>query len=238
MTLGASPPAVPEPGVQGGRAKRQSRRRPAANAQQEPERGSKPDKGEQPEQRGRQRPTRARKESRGDEGAAKEGETRERGKGGRRRRGTVSEKGPEEGGGDGNEAAAGGAPRKLPASVTTVYLGGIPAGLRVSELKSALRERDAAPLRLTWQGAQHRAFLDYSDPPTAEQALAALQDLSVNGHSLQAELAKSQRGGKRSGQSSRRPRPPAGAAGAAGAAAAPKGKGAPDVKGDTSEVTE
>uniref|UniRef100_A0A3B5M1E5 Methenyltetrahydrofolate synthase domain-containing protein n=1 Tax=Xiphophorus couchianus TaxID=32473 RepID=A0A3B5M1E5_9TELE len=90
--------------------------------------------------------------------------------------------------------------RKLPQSVTTVYLGGIPAGLRVSELKTALRERNAAPLRLTWQGAQHRAFLDYSDPQVADQALEALQDLSLNGHSLQAELAKSQRGHKRSGQ--------------------------------------
>lgn len=228
VTLGASP-APPEPSTQGGRAKRQSRRRP--NTRPEPERESKPDKAEQPEPKGRQRPTRARKESRGDEGAAKEGETRERGKERRRRRGTASEKGPEEGGGGGDTAAATTAavpPRKLPPTVTTVYLGGIPAGLRVSELKSALRERDAAPLRLTWQGAQHRAFLDYSDPPTAEQALAALQDLSVNGHSLQAELAKSQRGGKRSGQSSRRPRP----------AAAAKNKVAPDVKGDTSEVTE
>lgn len=227
MTLGASP-ATPEPSAQGSRAKRQSRRRPGPNTQQDPEREPKPDKGEQSEQKGRQRPTRVRKESRGDEGAAKEGETRERGKG-RRRRGNVSEKGPEEGGGD--TAAAAAAPRKLPPSVTTVYLGGIPAWLRVSELKSALRERDAAPLRLTWQGAQHRAFLDYSDPPTAEQALAALQYLSVNGHSLQAELAKSQRGGKRSGQSNRRPRA------AAATAAAPKNKAAPDVKGDTSEVT-
>lgn len=226
MTLGASP-ATPEPSAQGSRAKRQSRRRPGPNTQQDPEREPKPDKGEQSEQKGRQRPTRVRKESRGDEGAAKEGETRERGKG-RRRRGNVSEKGPEEGGGD---TAAAAAPRKLPPSVTTVYLGGIPAWLRVSELKSALRERDAAPLRLTWQGAQHRAFLDYSDPPTAEQALAALQYLSVNGHSLQAELAKSQRGGKRSGQSNRRPRA------AAATAAAPKNKAAPDVKGDTSEVT-
>lgn len=226
VTLGASP-AVPEPSTQGGRAKRQSRRRP--NTRADPEREPKPDnKAEPPEPKARQRPSRARKESRGDEGAAKEGETRERGKERRRRRGAASEKGPEEGGEGGDAAATVAAPRKLPPTVTTVYLGGIPAGLRVSELKSALRERDAAPLRLTWQGAQHRAFLDYSDPPTAEQALAALQDLSVNGHSLQAELAKSQRGGgKRAGQSSRRPRPtPA------------KGKVPPEVKGDASEVTE
>uniref|UniRef100_A0A673ZQP3 Methenyltetrahydrofolate synthase domain-containing protein n=1 Tax=Salmo trutta TaxID=8032 RepID=A0A673ZQP3_SALTR len=94
-----------------------------------------------------------------------------------------------------------------PLTVTTVYLGGIPAGLRVSELKTALREREAAPIRLTWQGAQHRAFLDYLDPQAADQALAALEGLSLNGHDLQAELAKSQRGGRRPGPSNRRPRP-------------------------------
>uniref|UniRef100_A0A8C7HI57 Methenyltetrahydrofolate synthase domain-containing protein n=1 Tax=Oncorhynchus kisutch TaxID=8019 RepID=A0A8C7HI57_ONCKI len=97
--------------------------------------------------------------------------------------------------------------REPPLTVTTVYLGGIPAGLRVSELKTALREREAAPIRLTWQGAQHRAFLDYLDPQAADQALAALEGLSLNGHDLQAELAKSQRGGRRPGPSNRRPRP-------------------------------
>ncbi|KAL1007329.1 hypothetical protein UPYG_G00085070 [Umbra pygmaea] len=97
--------------------------------------------------------------------------------------------------------------RRPPLTVTTVYLGGIPTGLRVSELKTALREREAAPLRLTWQGAQHRAFLDYVDPQAADRALAALEGLSLNGHDLQAELAKSQRGGRRPGPSNRRPRP-------------------------------
>uniref|UniRef100_A0A4W6C284 Methenyltetrahydrofolate synthase domain-containing protein n=1 Tax=Lates calcarifer TaxID=8187 RepID=A0A4W6C284_LATCA len=135
----------------------------------------------------------------------------------------AAEKGLEERGGEVTSQ------RKLPLSVTTVYLGGIPAGLRVSELKTALREREAPPLRLTWQGAQHRAFLDYSDPQAAEQALEALQGLSVNGHSLQAELAKSQRGGKRSAQSNRRPRPSTG----------PKSNTAPPgIKDDTTEKTE
>ncbi|TKS70080.1 Methenyltetrahydrofolate synthase domain-containing protein [Collichthys lucidus] len=135
--------------------------------------------------------------------------------------GSMKEKGSEEGG---SEVMS---QRKLPPSVTTVYLGGIPAGLRVSELKTALREREAAPLRLTWQGAQHRAFLDYIDLQAAELALEALQDLTLNGHSLQAELAKSQRGSKRPGQTNRRPRP-----------SAPKTKTAPDTKGDINEMTE
>uniref|UniRef100_A0A8C4H7T2 Methenyltetrahydrofolate synthase domain-containing protein n=1 Tax=Dicentrarchus labrax TaxID=13489 RepID=A0A8C4H7T2_DICLA len=149
------------------------------------------------------------------------GEINERGKGRRGR--NMKEKGPEE------ALSEVMSQRKLPLSVTTVYLGGIPAGLRVSELKTALREREAAPLRLTWQGAQHRAFLDYIDPQAAEQALEALQDLSLNGHSLQAELAKSQRGGRRSGDSNRRP---------GGPSAAPKTKPPPETKSDSNEMTE
>ncbi|KAI4875251.1 hypothetical protein NFI96_026447 [Prochilodus magdalenae] len=90
-------------------------------------------------------------------------------------------------------------------STNTLYLGGIPTGLRVSELKTVLRERSAVPLRLTWQGAQHRAFLEYNDGPAADLALNALQDLSINGHTLKAERAKSQRGSHRPNQTLQRP---------------------------------
>ncbi|XP_034535954.1 methenyltetrahydrofolate synthase domain-containing protein isoform X3 [Notolabrus celidotus] len=218
VTLGAPPEDV-EPGLQTSRPPRQTRRRPRQNAQQDDEGEPKLERGAESEQRARQRPARVRKESRGD--AGKEGETNERRRG--KSGGNMRERGSEEGG---SEVMS---QRKLPASVTTVYLGGIPAGLRVSELKTALREREAAPLRLTWQGAQHRAFLDYSDPQAADLALEALQGLNLNGSSLQAELAKSQRGGKRSGQSNRRPRPPM----------APKSKPAgPDAEIAADEVTE
>ncbi|KAL7878489.1 hypothetical protein AOLI_G00094630 [Acnodon oligacanthus] len=108
---------------------------------------------------------------------------------------------------NGAERPEGGAvePAHPHGSSSTLYLGGIPAGLRVSELKSVLRERNAVPLRLTWQGAQHRAFLEYSDGPGADLALTALQDLSINGHTLKAERAKSQRGGHRPNQTLQRP---------------------------------
>uniref|UniRef100_A0A673G9I2 Methenyltetrahydrofolate synthetase domain containing n=1 Tax=Sinocyclocheilus rhinocerous TaxID=307959 RepID=A0A673G9I2_9TELE len=43
-------------------------------------------------------------------------------------------------------------------SVTTISLSNIPAGLRVSELKSLLREQEAVPLRISWKGTKHRAF--------------------------------------------------------------------------------
>ncbi|XP_028257513.1 methenyltetrahydrofolate synthase domain-containing protein [Parambassis ranga] len=211
VTLGVAPVAA-EPGPQTVQSKRQTRRRPKQNMQQDAE-------GEprQADQKAKQQPARVRKESRGEGRGGNEGEASTTTKG--KSRGTMKEQGPHEGAGEP-------AQRNLPPSVTTVYLGGIPAGLRVSELKTALREREAAPLRLTWQGAQHRAFLDYSDPQAADQALEALQGLSLNGHNLQAELAKSQRGGKRSGQSSRRPRRPA----------APKSK--VDMKSEFTEQTE
>lgn len=179
VTLGATPLAV-EPTLQDDQPKRQPRRRPRRNTQQDTEGESSQESKQKTEtetgQRARQQPVR--KEGRGS---------------GRR---AVKEQGSE---GGGEEVTR----RKLPQTVTTVYLGGIPTGLRVSELKVALRERKAAPLRLTWQGAQHRAFLDYTDPQVADQALEALQGLSLNGQSLQAELAKSQRGQRRSGQRQR-----------------------------------
>lgn len=79
------------------------------------------------------------------------------------------------------------------ATVTTVYVGNLPGSLRVSELKSALRELQVIPAHLSWQGAQHRAFLDYRDPGAAHRALASLQGLSLGGNALRVELAKNQR---------------------------------------------
>ncbi|NXO45458.1 MTHSD protein, partial [Locustella ochotensis] len=78
-------------------------------------------------------------------------------------------------------------------TISTVCLGNLPGRLRASELKSALRELRVAPVGLSWQGAQHRAFLHYRDPGAAGRAVAALQGLSLGGNALRAELAKSQR---------------------------------------------
>uniref|UniRef100_A0A8C3QGN3 Methenyltetrahydrofolate synthase domain-containing protein n=1 Tax=Cyanoderma ruficeps TaxID=181631 RepID=A0A8C3QGN3_9PASS len=72
--------------------------------------------------------------------------------------------------------------------------------LRVSELKGALRELQVIPVGLSWQGAQHRAFLHYRDQGTAHRAVASLQGLSLGGSALRAELAQSQ-GSKGPGES-------------------------------------
>lgn len=78
-------------------------------------------------------------------------------------------------------------------TISTVCVGNLPGSLRVSELKSALRELQVIPARLNWQGAQHRAFLHYRDQGTADRAVCSLQGLSLGGNALRAELAKSQR---------------------------------------------
>ncbi|XP_073410981.1 methenyltetrahydrofolate synthase domain-containing protein isoform X1 [Dendrobates tinctorius] len=76
--------------------------------------------------------------------------------------------------------------------VSTVYMGNIPPTTRVSELKGILRERGASPVHLAWQGAQHRAFLDYMDPQTAQRALPILEGLRIGGQRVRVEMARAQ----------------------------------------------
>ncbi|OWK53252.1 Methenyltetrahydrofolate synthase domain-containing protein [Lonchura striata] len=78
-------------------------------------------------------------------------------------------------------------------TMCTVFVGNLPGSLRVSELKSALRELQVVPVGLKWQGAQHRAFLHYRDQGAAHRAVSSLQGLSLGGNALRVELAKSQR---------------------------------------------
>lgn len=85
----------------------------------------------------------------------------------------------------------------------TVYVGNLPWDTRVSELKRALRERGTAPLRLTWQGPQHRAFLHYQDPASAQQAISCLQGLRLGTSTLRVALARQQRASDLAGDGAR-----------------------------------
>nr|XP_056718705.1 methenyltetrahydrofolate synthase domain-containing protein [Euleptes europaea] len=76
---------------------------------------------------------------------------------------------------------------------SSLFVGNIPPATRASEFKAILRERHATPAQLTWQGAQHRAFLRYPDQGVAEVALAALQGLSLHGCPVRVEPAKARR---------------------------------------------
>ncbi|KAM3828881.1 methenyltetrahydrofolate synthase domain-containing protein isoform 4-T5 [Vipera latastei] len=76
----------------------------------------------------------------------------------------------------------------------TVYVGNISSGTRVSDLKEALKKHRVTPARLSWQGAHHQAFLSYGDQSKAEEAITALQGLTLQGRLLRVEWARSQLG--------------------------------------------
>ncbi|XP_055268974.1 methenyltetrahydrofolate synthase domain-containing protein isoform X3 [Moschus berezovskii] len=76
---------------------------------------------------------------------------------------------------------------------SSVQIGNLPRDVRVSELKQTLSALGVAPLRLTWQGPQHRAFLHYRDPAEAQQAIACLQGFRLGANTVRVVLARQQR---------------------------------------------
>lgn len=72
----------------------------------------------------------------------------------------------------------------------TVCVGNLPYNTRVRELKRALQELGAMPLRLTWQGPQHRAILYYTDSAAAQQAASLLQGLHLGANTLRVSLGR------------------------------------------------
>ncbi|XP_057610337.1 methenyltetrahydrofolate synthase domain-containing protein isoform X3 [Chionomys nivalis] len=72
----------------------------------------------------------------------------------------------------------------------TVYVGNLPSNARVRELKRALQELGAVPLRLTWQGPQHRAILHYADSAAAQQAASRLQGVHLGANALRVALGQ------------------------------------------------
>ncbi|XP_050021254.1 methenyltetrahydrofolate synthase domain-containing protein isoform X2 [Alexandromys fortis] len=72
----------------------------------------------------------------------------------------------------------------------TVYVGNLPFNARVRELKRVLQELGAVPLRLTWQGPQHRAILHYADSAAAQQAASRLQGVHLGANALRVALGQ------------------------------------------------
>ncbi|KAM9409146.1 methenyltetrahydrofolate synthase domain-containing protein isoform 1-T1 [Pholidichthys leucotaenia] len=195
VTLGAdrttADPVTAEPSLKTTQPKRQPRWRPRQNTHLDVKGASiqdlRQEKKRQGEQKTKKHPARVRKES-GDNGL----ET-----------GKSQEKVKEQDSQEGKRKA-----RYLP-SMTSIYIEEIPAELHISELKTALREIKATPLKLFWHGAQHWACLKYSDLQAADQALEALQGLTLNGHNVKVKLAKVQQGEKNSVETSGTPTPSA-----------------------------
>ena len=86
-------------------------------------------------------------------------------------------------------------PRRIKNEVQgSVYVGSLPRSLRVSQFKSRVRERMVNPLRVLWKGNFGFAFLNFKTHEDAEQALAALEGLSISDRTLKLEMAKSATG--------------------------------------------
>ncbi|KAK6168108.1 hypothetical protein SNE40_022001 [Patella caerulea] len=87
--------------------------------------------------------------------------------------------------------------RRQNQSNMSVYVGGLPRSLRVSEFKKDIHDRDVQPLRVVWHGSNGHAFLQFQKQDEAESALEALQNLSIKGRDLKVEKAK---GGRRNSE--------------------------------------
>lgn len=81
-------------------------------------------------------------------------------------------------------------PRK---SMPTIFFGSLPRSLRVSELKSKVRENDINPLRVIWNGGQGHAFFQFQNNSEMEAALESLKDFEIKGRKLRIEVANRSR---------------------------------------------
>jgi RNA recognition motif-containing protein len=69
----------------------------------------------------------------------------------------------------------------------TVFVGGIPKGTRVSELKALVRNQGVEPLRVLWRGGAGYTFLFFEQEEEAEGAITKLATLEVGGKPLRIE---------------------------------------------------
>jgi len=75
----------------------------------------------------------------------------------------------------------------------SIYVGGLPCSLRVSEFKEKVHDRSVQPLRVVWHGGSGHAFLQFPNIDVAEEAIQALKDLDLGGRQIKVELARSNR---------------------------------------------
>jgi hypothetical protein len=73
---------------------------------------------------------------------------------------------------------------------SSVYIGGIPKQLRVSELKQQVKDKDVKPLQVIWHGRNGHAFLVFPKEKEADEALSRLCDLCSGEKKLTVQLSK------------------------------------------------
>ncbi|KAK3594817.1 hypothetical protein CHS0354_002861 [Potamilus streckersoni] len=72
----------------------------------------------------------------------------------------------------------------------TIFVGGLPRSLRVSDFKAKVRENSVQPIRVIWRGPNGHAFLQFETADKMEAALEALVDLHIDDKKLRVEESK------------------------------------------------
>jgi len=151
--------------------------------------------------------------SEGEKGEGEEGEQGEKRNDRRRRRFQRRRRGNSQTeGNSGNESAGDGEspggrrgrPRRFPSNRTfSVYVGGLPSDLRVSEFKREVRSKDVNPIQVVWHGNNGHAFLVFTAQEEANSALTRLSEITIKNtpKKLRIEVANRSRGKGRGGES-------------------------------------
>jgi len=159
-----------------GKGKQQRRRRPNRTRRRPNQDGEGPDEGEEGDGDGEGRKPRPKRNP----------PRRRRFQPGRRKR---SQDGSQEGDSEGREGD-GDRPRMIRGKTSSVYIGGIPKQLRVSELKDHVKGKEVKPLQVIWHGRNGHAFLVFPKDTEADEALERLCDLSHGDKKLTVQLSK------------------------------------------------
>ena len=80
-------------------------------------------------------------------------------------------------------------PRRRLNRLPSLYVGGIPRSVRVSEFKAKVRGQEVNPISVIWQGGMGRSYLLFDNNDEIDKALEALKGLNINGKDLRIEVS-------------------------------------------------
>lgn len=78
-------------------------------------------------------------------------------------------------------------PPRVP--IPTIFVGSVQRSVRISELKSKIREKNVNPLRVIWNGAKCYALLQFPKMNEMEEAFDTLNGFEMNGRKLKIEIS-------------------------------------------------
>jgi len=80
--------------------------------------------------------------------------------------------------------------RKMRAKTHSVFVGDLPRSLRVSEMKSQIRNQGVNPLRVVWHGGSGHAFLFFLKKREANFAIEKLTNVKISDQLIRVEMSR------------------------------------------------